>query len=588
MHKIIKFHLDSYVKSCGLEHLTESERFEMFCNYAVVFNRVGSIFDASEITTGTNDDGVDGVAVIVNEDICLSQEDAETVFSSTKKNHDVELVFIQSKTSESFDLGDLLKFKEGILRFIEADEYCSSDEVLTSANETFACCLENVPKIRGGKPRITARYVATGRYERPEAIEVAIRKFRKNIEDLGYFSSIDVEVIGRDEITALWVNTYSGTTAALPVFSSAPLPSIAGVDEAYLVVAKATDIVDNLLTADDGALRTQVFEENVRAFLGSDNPVNASISETLSDAKASTRFPVMNNGITIVSPDVRVQGNVIHLENYQIVNGCQTSNVLFEHRNSLGPGVMVNLKIVETKNEDIFADLVRATNSQSKIDENQFYSLRPIVRRIEQYFNSFDEDESRLYFERRDRQFVGLEVPAIRIFSIYMVAKCVCAMFLRRPDLAYKYPKRMYEQLGETIFSEKNKEPIYYAAALALYRFHLLRSNGIVAKNLGRVKWHIISLVGELIGGEKVPELNAKAIDKYALNIIDVLSKHESSVPYFKKAAAAAEALAPVTDDRLKRAAVLEEMRSKLATIGQIAIKSSAGTKKMAAKVSKK
>ncbi len=290
MHKIIKSHLDSFVKSCGLEQLTESEQFEMFCNYAITFNRVGSSFDAAEITTGQDDDGIDGVAVIINEEICLSQEDAETVFSSEKKNNDVELVFVQAKTSESFGLGDLLKFKEGVLRFLQSEDYDPSDEVLVSANETYNYCLTNVPKIRGGKPRLTARYVATGRYERPEEIERALRKFRSEVDDLGYFTSVDVEIIGRDEITGLWVRTYSGTTAALPVFSSAPLPTIAGVDEAYLVVAKATDIVDRLLTGDDGALRTQVFEENVRAFLGADNPVNASIGETLSDAKANGTY----------------------------------------------------------------------------------------------------------------------------------------------------------------------------------------------------------------------------------------------------------------------------------------------------------
>jgi hypothetical protein len=562
MHKIVKSHLQSYVTSCGLEQLTESECFESFCNYSVVFDRVGASCDASEVTTGMDEDGIDGVAVLINEEICLSREDAETIFVSDKRNNDVELVFVQAKTSESFDLGDFLKFKEGVMRFLEAEPYESEDDVLLSANETYNYCLTKVPKIRGGKPRLTARFVATGKYEKPVAIERAAKKFVSEITELGYFASVDISIIGREEITALWVQTYSGVSAALPVFSSAALPPIAGVDEAYLVVARAKDIVEELLVAKDGALRTQVFDENVRAFLGSDNPVNTSIGNTLSDAKASTRFPVMNNGITIVSPDVRVQGNVIHLENFQIVNGCQTSNVLFEHRDSLGHNVMVNLKIVETKNEDIFADLVRATNSQSKIDDNQFYSLRPIVKRIEQYFNSYDGDESRLYFERRDRQFVGLEIPAIRVFSLYIVAKCVCAMFLRRPDLAYKYPKQMYEQLGERIFAEKNKESIYYAAALALYRFHLLRSNGVIAKNLGKFKWHLIALVAELIGGGNIPELNSRAAEKYAGKLIEALSRHDKSVPYFRQAAAAVEALAPISDDRLKRGAILEEMRA--------------------------
>ncbi|MCP5411544.1 MAG: AIPR family protein [Alphaproteobacteria bacterium] len=36
--------------------------------------------------------------------------------------------------------------------------------------------------------------------------------------------------------------------------------------------------------------------------------------------------------ITIISPDVRVNRGRNILRDFQIVNGCQTSNVLFEHR----------------------------------------------------------------------------------------------------------------------------------------------------------------------------------------------------------------------------------------------------------------
>ena len=56
--------------------------------------------------------------------------------------------------------------------------------------------------------------------------------------------------------------------------------SSAYIDEAYLAVVKASDFVENVLLSADGNLRTQVFEENVRSFLGLDNPVNQSISLT--------------------------------------------------------------------------------------------------------------------------------------------------------------------------------------------------------------------------------------------------------------------------------------------------------------------
>lgn len=561
MHRIIKSHLENFVKSFSLTDFDEAMQFEMFVNYAVLMPKLSTTFELPDVTTGEGEDGIDGVAVIVDEELVVSQEDAASIFKSDRKNHDVEVVFAQAKRSDSFDLGDFLKFKESVLRFVNSDDYDATDETLSNANSIYEVCLRNVPKIRGGKPTLTARFVTTGVYQEPEALEAAKKKFEKELKAVGYFSAIDIQFIGRDPLTSLWVSTYSGIRAELPIFSNAPLPKIAGIEEAYLVVASAKDVVDNLLKNEDGNLRTQVFEENVRSFLGTENPVNISIAQTLNDAKASTRFPVMNNGITIVSPDVRVQGNILHLENYQIVNGCQTSNVLFENRKILNDGIMVNLKIVETSNEDVFAELVRATNSQSKIEENQFFSLRPIVKRVEQYFDSFDEQDGRLYFERRDRQFIGRDVPQVRIFSVHTAAKCVAAMFFQRPELAYRYPKQMYQLIGEKMFAEGNKECIFYCSSLALYRLHLLVSNGTIPQNMRKYKWHILALVRIIIAGEKMPELNSKKMDAYCQKIIDALSKHgAAAVTPFKKAASAIALMGDVSSDRLKRQTALDEM----------------------------
>ncbi|WP_437557103.1 AIPR family protein [Acidithiobacillus sulfuriphilus] len=332
---------------------------------------------------------------------------------------------------------------------------------------------------------------------------------------LGFFQNIDVRFMGRDELIEAWVASYSGIEASLPMHSSASLPHIAGIEESYLVIAKAIDYVDNLLTSDDGTIRGQLFEENVRHYLGSENPVNAQIRDTLHEAEGKSRFPVLNNGVTIVSPDVRVQGTTLHLTNFQVVNGCQTSHVLFENRSDLTDDIMVALKVVETTDEDVFSELVRATNSQSKIDETQFLSLSPITKNIEAYFNTYEGQEGRLYFERRDKQYVGRGVPALRVVSLHNAAKCVCAMFMRRPDLAFKYPKRMYDDLGPQIFNANNKESIFYASALTLYRFHLFTSNNVFPQNMRRFKWHVLPLIGAIVAGKDIPPLNSRRIDTY-------------------------------------------------------------------------
>lgn len=565
MHKIIKAHLENFVKSNGLETFDENSQFEMFTNFAVITPKIGAEFELTDVTTTEADDGIDGIAVLIDEEVVPSAEDAKKIFKADRKNHDVELVFVQAKRGEQFDLGDFLKFKESILRFVGDGTFTSTDEVQKDAHEVYEICIKNVPKIRGGKPQVSGRFVATGIYRAPTQLEQARKKLEKDIEDLGYFSAVDIKFLGREELTKLWVSTYSGIQAELPLFSWAPLPRIDGIEEAYLIVARAKDVVENLLKSEDGNLRSQVFEENVRSFLGSENPVNRSISETLSSPASSTRFPVMNNGITIVSPDVRVQGNTLHLENYQIVNGCQTSNVLWENRASLNDRIMVNIKVVETVNEDVFAELVRATNSQSKIEDTQFFSLRPIVKRIEQYFSAFQEGEGKLYFERRERQYVGRDIPVVRTFSVNTAAKAYCAMFLNRPELAFRYPKQMYEDLGELIFADTNKEIGFYCASYALYRIHILISNNVIPHNFRKFKWHLLPILRVVLAGTDMPGTSSRKFEAYCQKVIDGLAKSGKTLKTpVQKAVNAVLSLGDISGDRLKRQSALDEMLKSL------------------------
>lgn len=559
MHRIIKAHLQSFVKSFGLDADDEAVQFEKFVTHCVISNRFSAAFDLDDVSTGPGDEGIDGVAVVVDETVTASVEDAQAIFAAQRRNHDVDVVFVQAKRSESFDLGEFLKFKAGILRFATQTPYGATDDVLSDARMMFDVVLNEVPKVRNGKPSLTARFVTTGQYQKPAALETALNEFLTQLSDLGLFHETDVRFIDRDELTRLWVGTYSGINASLPAFSIAALPIIAGIDEAYLAVVRASDFVNNLLVTEDGNLRTQVFEENVRSFLGHDNPINQSIAATLASDTAS-RFPVLNNGITIVSPDVKLQGTTLHLTNYQIVNGCQTSNVLFESRDALGE-VMVNIKVVKTQLEDVFSELVRATNSQTKVEDTQFLSLRPIIKRVEQYFNTYDGTESRLYLERRDRQYVGQDIPATRIFSLHNAAKCVAAMFCNRPELAARYPKQMYDELTEVIFADATKEVIFYAACATMYRFNLLVSNSTIPQNMKRFKWHMLPLVRATLCSPNVMPLNSRQVEQAAQQIITVMGQHgQPATDLFNRIVGICQGLGEVTSDRLKRQAILSEM----------------------------
>src|SRR5690625_1853033 len=100
MHRIIKSHLESFSKSNRIEHHDESVQFEMFVNYSVLSPKMIGSIEIESITSSDADDGIDGIAILISEELILSDEDGKSIFDSERSNHDVEIICIQSKRSE--------------------------------------------------------------------------------------------------------------------------------------------------------------------------------------------------------------------------------------------------------------------------------------------------------------------------------------------------------------------------------------------------------------------------------------------------------------------------------------------------------
>lgn len=567
MHRIVAALLRDFVSSYHIEEMDESEQFERLINYCVVAPEVVESFDLSDITTGSDDDGIDGVCVLIDQEVILSVEDADELLSDGRRNHDVKLVVTQSKTSESMDLGELLKFHAAIKRFCHDFQCDPTDPIEQNSKEIYSKAVDKAGSLKDGKLSLIIRYAYTGRFLSPKQITKAIDELKKEIFNEGYFSDISYEVLDRDGLAGAFKRTTSPIEAKIDAFSVAPLPKIADVEEAYLAVVPAKQFIQNMLADEHNHLRLHVFEENVRAFLGTDNPVNSAIGETIKNVDSFSRFPVLNNGITIVSPDVRVQGLSITFVDYQIVNGCQTSNVLWLNRNDLIDNMMVTLKVIETDSEDVFSDLVKATNSQTKIDNDQFLSLLPAARKIERFFNSYSEDENRLYFERRDRQYVGQGVPGLKIFDLKLLARCVAAVYLERPDLSYRFPRKIFSDrsLSSIAFHEENREIIYYTSCLMLYKIAILFSNKQIPAEARKFKWHIMALLSHRLSSGKIPNLKSKKIEPWSQKIINMIINdprgfRDEILNCYRQY----KDLGHVSEDRLKRQAIFDSMKSKL------------------------
>ena len=166
------------------------------------------------------------------------------------------------------------------------------------------------------------------------------------------------------------------------------IPEITGVREAYLGFIPASQFL-SIITDENGEILNSIFYDNVRDWQG-DNPVNSEIRRTL-ESPETARFVLMNNGITIIARNLLKTASRFTIEDFQIVNGCQTSPVLFGYSQSkkIEDSVMIPLRLIATQDEGVIEAIIRATNRQTEVKSEQFFAITDFAKQLEIFFQAF-------------------------------------------------------------------------------------------------------------------------------------------------------------------------------------------------------
>jgi hypothetical protein len=527
LHRVVKAHLDDFVQRFSLD-LSEDRAFESFVAHVVLRAFTADNVPPAELIYDGDDPGIDSVLVFIDDKYISSAEEVQEAFSGKKRDLDATICFLQCKSGEAWQKAQINTFQSAVIDFLGDSPAYPHSDYMRNAAAVFSAVIKNVGKLRGGKPKGVAYFATTGMKPEDREILAAFSALERSAEKTGFFSEFKVEGLDRDRIVSLWNSADGPVEATLPVLAMAAFPKAPDVEEGYVVTAKARDFIEHVLSDATGKLRQRIFEENVRDFIGIDNEVNSEIANTIKDSDRQKRFGILNNGVTIISPDVRVQGNELFLRDFQIVNGCQTSNVLFDQREEVSDSATLMLKIIETDNAKLVDEIVRSTNRQSKVQDEQFLATLDCVKAIEQYFIARGKDEThKLFFERRKNQFANEDVKAIRVFDIKEVARATASMFLNKPDLASRYPNRLTGEMQDTVFKREYVEDIYYTSAFALYRLQLLLSNSRIDPKYGKLRWHILMAARLYLEGDVAVQLNSPKIKKTCVAIDDFFASSE-------------------------------------------------------------
>ena len=148
--------------------------------------------------------------------------------------------------------------------------------------------------------------------------------------------------------------------------------------ESYYVMAEINDVYEIWHKAK--LCNYELFERNIRDYLGGSGGINKAIIETLRNPEDRGNFFYYNNGITIICDRAKAGSEKVEISNPQIVNGCQTVNSIAEvlhpddsrNNNFKHVYVIVKILVLDKKSKEFYRTIVKYSNSQNAINEKVF------------------------------------------------------------------------------------------------------------------------------------------------------------------------------------------------------------------------
>jgi len=456
MDRITQDFVDAFIKQRELGQLTADKQFEHFVAYTTLRRHYnGESIDTADIVVGGGDDlGIDSVAALVNGTVVTDIESLEE-YAELGGYIDVTFIFTQAKTSSSFDAGEIGDFGFGVRDFFdEKNPKLPRNDQIKGAAEIMSGIYALAKSFRPGNPVCQLYYVTTGTWNAPDACEARRQAVVEDLKATQVFRDVQYRCLGATEIQELYRSSKRAITTEFTFAKRIPAPDITDVTEAYFGYIPFSEFL-TILRDDVGEIR-DIFYDNVRDWAEYKVTVNDQIRETVLSS-ARERFLLMNNGVTIVAKELRpLPKERILIEDFSIVNGCQTSHVLFDQRDAIDDKVMIPIRLIVTTSKDVKRAITRATNSQTRVEEDQFFALTEFAEDLEDYFKSYTSDKS-VYYERRGRQYDNSNIPPIRVITHRNLVRTMSAMFLEEPHTVTRSARGLREKVGKEIFVRGHK-----------------------------------------------------------------------------------------------------------------------------------
>lgn len=511
MHTLTGKRVSKFARDFGFDG-SEADRFERYvaANYLFAYLRDDVELIERSVLGGGSDEGIDIATVVVNDRAVFEPEEIDELIADQSANS-ARIIFIQAKTSESFDSKLIAKFLHGVEAVTKNAMRPGSVSLpprLTDLSALIDRIAENGDKFKEQRIPCDLYYVTTSSNDgRSAREELQVTQALERIRDLGVYSEgLKLRTHGHDDLAAKQKERHGPQNIQFNFEKRQTIPATDPVSEAYIGLVSAREVI-KLLADDSGEIRPGIFEDNVRLDLGAHNAVNGRIMSTLQSAE-SAHFPFLNNGLTLIATELRGLGDRFFISGYQIVNGGQTSHQLVRWSRTdevlqdpeLMASVWVPVKIVSSKDPSVRTSVAIATNLQTPIGATDIQASLQIAKDVEEYFAQSGSDGLR--YERQNRG-TAIEFARTRVVTTPELNRAVAATLFGESSRAIASPKDL-EAEGAFVWDEFPVEMYYYAAWI-IYRIDRYFARTPDSTTLKAAKYHIAMMVSALLNPELLP-----------------------------------------------------------------------------------
>ena len=263
----------------------------------------------------------------------------------------------------------------------------------------------------------------------------------------------------------------------------------------------------------DGIRDRSLFSRDVRYWVGRTR-VNKEIRKTLIRSEEHQNFFLYHNGIAIVCSryDFDPNQRTIRLEDYQVVNGCQSILSFYENELALSADICVLTKIIEVEQHNpLIKNVTYYANNQNAISIKDLRATDRVQIGIKRQFSNVFDNRV-LYKTRRGERERDYE----EVIETDLAAQLIVSFYFGEPYNSHLKTKLLGDRY-EQIFSRKITPGKLYLPFL-VHKI-IQENNGLLeleqVRNYGLAKFAVLRFMGDVLRDDELGKDLCDEPDKF-------------------------------------------------------------------------